>query len=133
MINIQKDFASAIIKTKEEFLKSSFSCYIEKITIKDFYLLDEIKVDDRNNFGKGYGKKLFKDILSKYKQLVIFPSFVSYEDDTAFSFREAISIENIEEAPLKLLNEFYIPILIEMNIKYLIKDTEEGKMIIIDN
>jgi hypothetical protein len=99
-----------------------------KNNIKDFIIIEDLKVLDSKNFGKGYGKELFLSTINEIKiPILLSPSFSDCENYKSFSGREEMSMNNIKTAPINLLNKFYIPLLKKENKKFLI----EKDMIII--
>lgn len=82
------------------------------------YILD-FKVKGLEFMGKGYGKSLFLDFVlnNRDKDILLSPSFSDIKD-FCFSGREEMTMDNMESAPINLLNNFYIPVLKKANIKY---------------
>lgn len=88
---------------------------------EEFFVIKDLKVLSPENFGKGYGKKAFIDFIkSTNLPVLLTPSFSDLEDGLAYSGREMISMDNLESAPSKLLNKFYLPILKKEGIDYII-------------
>lgn len=99
-----------------------------KNNIKDFIIIEDLKVLDSKNFGKGYGKELFLSTINEIKYpILLSPSFSDCEDYKSFSGREEMNMSNLKTAPINLLNKFYIPLLKKVNKKFII----EKDMIII--
>jgi hypothetical protein len=127
------DYASATIYTnpKSE-LHEELVSFSKEYNIKTVMILDELKVNDPKNFGKGYGKELFINLLKNFDSIVACPSFVYYEgSDKAYSGRNAMDMETIESAPIKLLNSFYVRVATEYKFKCFTKISEGGQPFIL--
>ncbi len=109
---------------KQKKPSSASAMKIYKVVSKiadEFHILEELKVLNVKDFGKGYGKKAFLKFLEGKKTVALMPSFAMIGDD-AYSGREKMSMENLFTAGKELLNKFYIPILKKNGYKYQIID-----------
>lgn len=98
--------------------------------LSNFVILDDLKVNNSSDFGKGYGKDLFLKILEKHPKLAFTPSFSDCEEYKSFSGREEISMSNLKSAPKNLLNKFYLPLLRVNNIPFEVVKLGESDIVI---
>ena len=102
---------------------------------KETIVLEELFVKDPKNFGKGYGKKAFLELLSSREEaILIYPFSVYYpEKDSAYAGRVKMdTLENMERGIVELRERFYKPLIIASGREFLELKTEgEQKVLLV--
>lgn len=103
--------ATAIIfKTPKSKLHEEMISFSKEKGLKNVVILDELKVNDPNDFGKGYGKEILTKLFDTFDNIVACPSYVYYEEtEIAYSGRNEMNIDFLEKNTYILFEEFYIP------------------------
>lgn len=132
-MNFYTDFATAKVFTSPQSdLHKEMTSFVTEKGISHVVILDELKLKNHNDFGKGYGKEIFLKLLDTFDCIVACPSFVQFdENDTAYSGREKMTMDNFEEAPLTLLQKFYKPIAEANGFKTYITESTGGQPFIL--
>jgi hypothetical protein len=108
---ITTDYASAIVlnSTEQRTYIDDINNEARKYNFTDYVILDELKVLDPKNFGKGFGKELYLDILNMYDNIVILPSSIFYQTlDTSFCGRAKTNFLDLDDNSMNLINKFYL-------------------------
>lgn len=120
MVKVLSTYCTPTLKPSSASSMKIYNVLSKKV--KHFWILDELKVLNIRDFGKGYGKEAFlKFLKGKEEKIALIPSFAMIGDD-AYSGREKMSMENLFTAGEVLLKKFYIPILEKNGYKYEIID-----------
>lgn len=124
-----------LILPEEKVHKEGLNDKIRELSgFKNTVILEELFVKNPDNFGKGYGKKAFLDLLKEEKRAIaLYPFSVFFPDkDKAFAGRiPADNIDLMEKGVEELKNKFYIPLIKKSGRKFKIIKTEYHEIIVI--
>ena len=105
-----------------------------KIGIHNPIVLESLLVKDPKNFGKGYGKKAFLDLLDSRKEAILIYPFSMYypSEDAAYAGRIKLdSMEAMEEGIKFLREKFYKPLIRASGREFLELETEGGTKVLL--
>jgi len=131
----EKSFAELTEFSSVNKIVGASASMIEKSSVKEGFILETLLVKDPKDFGKGYGKELFINILSEInKPILIYPFGIPYfsengEDSTYSGRVKWDSMEDMEKGKEELVNKFYLPLIKKSGRKFSVKETENNIMI----
>ena len=105
-----------------------------KIGIKKTIVLESLLVKDPKNFGKGYGKAAFLELLKSRKEpILIYPFSMYYpSEDAAYAGRIRMdSMESMEEGIEVLREKFYKPLIKASGREFVELETEGGTKVLL--
>jgi hypothetical protein len=96
-------------------------------------ILESLLVKNPEDFGKGYGKKAFHEILEKYSEIILFPFSMYYPElDQAYAGRVRMdSLEAMDRGVKELIEKFYIPQIKKAGKKFKRISAAEGNFFLV--
>ena len=105
-----------------------------KIGYSNNIVLESLLVKDPKNFGKGYGKAAFLELLKSRKEpILIYPFSMYYpNEDAAYAGRIKMdSIDNMEKGIEVLREKFYKPLIKASGREFVELETEGGTKVLL--
>jgi len=105
-----------------------------KLGYPETIVLESLLVKDPKNFGKGYGKKAFLEILGNRKESILIYPFSMYypSEDSAYAGRIKMdSMEAMEEGIEVLREKFYKPLIKASGREFIEFETEGGTKVLL--